>query len=48
MRRRDFIDGALGLGIVMTASMAGLRGGNKEATELILRAVKAGSCALRL
>ncbi len=42
MRRRDFIDGALGLGIVMTASMAGLRGGNKEATDLILRAVKSG------
>ena len=42
MRRRDFIDGALGLGIVMTASKAGLRGSNKEASELILSAVKSG------
>ena len=40
MRRRDFIDGALGLGIVMTASRAGLRGDNKEAADLILSAVK--------
>ena len=43
MRRRDFIDGALGLGIVMTASMASVRGGNKEAAELIARAVKKGT-----
>ena len=32
----------MGLSIVMTASMAGLRGSNKEATDLILRAVKSG------
>ncbi len=42
MRRRDFIDGALGLGIVMTASLGGVRGSNRDAADLILRAVKSG------
>ena len=42
MRRRDFIDGVLGLGIVMTASMANLQGDKKKAVDLILRAVKSG------